>query len=135
MAADRQVWSHQAAFEATPASASRARSFVVRHLVEHRLPYLVDAVRLVASELSTNALVHANTAFLVTLAARDGAVRLTVRDDSRSLPAQRTAQVMDSTGRGLEIVAIVSSDWGIDTDTVGSKAVWASFPLRGPGTF
>ena len=52
MAADRHTWSHQAAFEATPASASRARSFVVRHLVDHGLRYLVEPVRLVASELA-----------------------------------------------------------------------------------
>ena len=50
-----------------------------------------------ASELATNALVHAHTAFIVTLEARDGVVRLTVRDDSLSLPARRVAQVMDAT--------------------------------------
>lgn len=135
MAADRHTWSHQAAFEATPASASRARSFVVRHLVDHGLRYLVEPVRLVASELATNALVHAHTAFIVTLEARDGVVRLTVRDDSLSLPTRRVAQVMDATGRGLEIVDIVSHDWGIDTDSAGSKAVWATFAVQGKGTF
>ena len=87
-----------------------------------------------ASELATNALVHAHTAFIVTLEGRDGVVRLTVRDDSLSLPARRVAQVMDATGRGLEIVDIVSQDWGIDTDSAGSKAVWASFATRDTST-
>ena len=99
--AGRHTWSHQAAFEATPASASRARSFVVRHLVDHGLTYLVEPVRLVASELATNALVHAHTAFIVTLEARDGVVRLTVRDDSLSLPAAgRPGPGRDGAGTG-----------------------------------
>lgn len=135
MTATKLLWSYQAAFEATPVSASQARSFVVQHLVDHRLEYLVEPVRLVTSELATNAVVHANTAFIVTLEARDDVVLLTVRDDSLSLPARRTAQVMDRTGRGLEIVDIVSLDWGIDTDSAGSKAVWASFAVRGRQRF
>lgn len=135
MAASRHTWSHRAAFQATPRSASQARSFVVRHLVDHGLEHLVEAVRLAASELATNALVHAQTAFVVTLERRDNVVLLTVGDDSLSLPARRAAQVMDSTGRGLEIVDIVSSDWGIDTGAAGSKAVWASFVIRGDQDF
>jgi hypothetical protein len=83
MAGNGVFWSHQATFEASPICASRARDFVTRRLVEHRLLYLVDPVRLVASELATNALVHAQTAFTVTpggLGAdrvADGAGRLT----------------------------------------------------------
>jgi hypothetical protein len=30
-------------------------------------------------------------------------------------------------GRGLEIVALVSSDWGVTVDADGAKSVWASF--------
>ena len=135
MAASRHPWSHQAAFEATPRSASQVRSFVVRHLEDHGLEHLVEPVRLAASELATNALVHAQTTFVVTLEGGERVVLLTVRDDSLSLPARRAAQVLDSTGRGLEIVDIVSSDWGIDTDAAGSKAVWAAFAIRGERDF
>jgi hypothetical protein len=101
-------WSHQASLEASPISASRARNFVTQHLVDHRLLYLVDPVRLVASELATNALLHAQTAFSVTLAATDQTVLLTVRDDSPALPTRRAAQAMDPSGRGLDIVRLVS---------------------------
>ena len=128
-------WSHQAAFEASPLSASQARDFVSDHLVRHGLSYLVDPVRLVTSELATNALVHAHTAFSVSLDGWAHTVLLTVRDDSLSRPTRRTARVTDPTGRGLEIVDIVSLDWGINEDSVGSKAVWASFAIRGQGEF
>jgi two-component sensor histidine kinase len=111
-------------------SALRARAFVLHQLVDHRLLHLADRVRLVASELATNALVHAGTDFTVTLSADDHAVLLTVRDDNAALPARRVAQLMDATtGRGLEIVSIVSTDWGLTDDDGGSKAVWASFAI------
>jgi anti-sigma regulatory factor (Ser/Thr protein kinase) len=130
MACNAPHWSHETTFPATLISASQARTFVSDHLVDHRLLYLVDPVRLVVSELATNALVHAQTAFKVSLAALDEIVLLTVRDDSRSVPVRRAAQAMDAGGRGLEIVDIISLDWGTDEDEVGSKEVWASFALR-----
>ena len=86
MAGNASYWSHEATFEASPTSAFHARTFVSQHLIDHRLLYLVDPVRLVTSELATNALVHAQTAFSVNLAASDQAVLLTVRDESRALP-------------------------------------------------
>jgi anti-sigma regulatory factor (Ser/Thr protein kinase) len=132
MAGTRHTWSYRAVFEASPSSASAARSFVAGHLVQHGLAHLVEPVRLVASELATNAVLHAHTAFTVTLEANRTQVRLTVRDDSRSLPARRAPQVMDASGRGLEIVAVVSSEWGVDADSSGSKAVWAAFAIPGP---
>jgi anti-sigma regulatory factor (Ser/Thr protein kinase) len=131
MAGNGVYWSHRATFEASPISASQVRAFVCHHLADHRLLYLVDPVRLVASELATNALVHAQTAFSVTLEIADQTVLLTVRDDSLALPTRRAAQAMDPWGRGLAIVDIVSHDWGVDEDGAGSKAVWASFALRG----
>jgi hypothetical protein len=135
MAGNAPFWSHQATFEASLISASQARRFVSRHLIEHRLSYLVDPVRLVMSELATNSLVHAQTAFTTTLAGLDETVLLTVRDGSLTLPTRRATQTLDAGGRGLEIVDIVSLEWGINEDGAGSKAVWASFAIRGPREF
>lgn len=116
--------------EATPTSASRARAMVTRHLIDHRLLYLVEPVRLVASELVTNALVHAQTAMSVTLSASGMRILLTVRDHSSAHLERRSAMAEDETGRGLEIVEAVSLEWGIDVDGAGSKAVWASFAIE-----
>lgn len=124
-------WWHTSTLEATPISASQARAFVTHHLVDHRLLYLVDPVRVVASELATNALVHAQTAFSVTLSASDTMVLLTVRDHSLALPERRAPHALDETGRGLEITDIVSLEWGFNEDGARSKAVWASFAIRG----
>ena len=128
-------WSHQGTFDASPICAAQARTFVSQHLIDHRLLYLVDPVRLVASELATHALVHAQSAFSVTLASSDHTVLLTVQDDSPAIPTRRVAGSMDLTGRGLQIVDSVSLDWGTNEDRDGSKAVWASFALRAPRKF
>ena len=130
MAGNEPDWSHTSTLEATPVSASQARAFVTHHLVDHRLLYLVDPVRVVASELATNALVHAQTTFSVTLSASDARVLLTVRDHSPALPERRAPHALDETGRGLEIVDMVSLEWGFTEDGTGSKAVWASFAFR-----
>ncbi len=135
MAVNASVWSYHATFEASPISARQAREFVSHHLIDHRLLYLVEPVRLVTSELATNALTHARTAFTVTLSTLDETVLLTVRDSSPTLPTRRTDRTLEPSGRGLEIVEVVSHEWGTDEDVAGSKAVWASFAIRGTRPF
>ena len=130
-----QGWSYESAFAPHAWSAADAREFVREHLLRHHLSYLVDDIRLVVSELATNAMVHAQTPFTVTLAERDRSILLTVRDGSFESPAQLTASLMDTGGRGMHVVDQVSSSWGVITpDGAGhSKAVWASFDT-GPVT-
>ena len=129
MAGLTPLWSQQIELEADPISASRARAFVSRCLEEHHLAYLVEQVRLVASELATNAWAHARTPFTVALSQPDGIVLLAVRDSSATPLRQGVAEVMDTCGRGLAIVELVSQEWGVDRADDGSKSVWASFPL------
>lgn len=122
-------WSHGITLEAMPISASEARAFVSHHLVDYELLYLVDPVRLVVSELATNALVHGKTAFVVTLSREDDTVRLTVRDGSDWVASHGPDQVLPVSGRGLGIVDVLSRAWGVITDPE-SKTVWASFDTR-----
>jgi anti-sigma regulatory factor (Ser/Thr protein kinase) len=129
MAGAEPYWSHCTTFHATPISASEARAFVMHHLVEYRLLFLVDPIRLVVSELATNALVHGQTPFVVTLSRAEDTVRLTVRDDSDWVASGGPGQALRAGGRGLGIVNVLSRDWGVITD-MGSKTVWASFDTR-----
>lgn len=59
------IWCHETTLVAKPVSAPRARAFVCRHLIEHGVPYLVDPVRLVVSELATHSVMHARSSFTV----------------------------------------------------------------------
>ena len=120
-------WSHTISLSAEPASAARARDFVCAHLLVHGLPTLVEDVRLVASELTTNAMQHARTPFSLTLTREGHSVLLSVHDDSPVLPVLTTAGISEPRGRGLAIVDRLSAGWGIDVADDRSKAVWARF--------
>jgi anti-sigma regulatory factor (Ser/Thr protein kinase) len=120
-------WTHTVSLSAEPASAARARDFVCAHLLVHGLPMLVEDIRLVASELSTNAMQHARTPFSLTLAREGHSVLLSVHDDSPVLPELATAGISEPRGRGLAIVDRLSAGWGVDVDPDRTKAVWARF--------
>lgn len=123
----RRLWLHTCTLPAEAGSASRARDFVTQHLAEHDLSYLGEDVRLVVSELATNAMLHARTPFLVSLERLVSVVLLTVRDDSSSMPGRVDTHLMDTHGRGLFLVDHTSHDWGVADGPGGAKSVWASF--------
>jgi hypothetical protein len=145
MAASRQ-WVHEDVFDARPMSVAQVRWFVAQHLREHDLGCLVDDVQLVASELATNAMLHAQTPFTASLEGFDDFVFLTVLDGSGSQPLRLQAGSMAVGGRGLSIVEELSSDWGVHDTNTGGKWIWAAFDratnenwptarrLNGPGT-
>ncbi len=123
------AWSSDIQLAAQPASASRARDFVRLHLGEHLLSYLTDDVVLVVSELVTNALVHAHPPLRVSLQAFDRTLLLEVEDGSQAGPVRVVAKFLDTGGRGIAIVSVLSRDWGVNARTHG-KSVWAEFDLR-----
>ena len=113
-------------------NAVRARAFVVGCLTEHRLFSLIDPLRLVTSELVTNAILHAHTSVTVTLEQADDRVVLTVTDGSLAAPRRMPFDPLSVDGRGLILVDLLSADSGVTTDsTGGTKSVWASFLVRG----
>ena len=119
-------WTHTVSLSPDSGSPARARDFVRDHLLLHGLPGLVDDVRLVASELSTNVVEHAQTPFSLTLAREGHSVLLSVQDTSPRLPRPVVAGPSHLRGRGLLIVDRLSSGWGVET-TDDLKAVWAHF--------
>jgi anti-sigma regulatory factor (Ser/Thr protein kinase) len=128
-------WSEEVKLPVLPASASRARDFVRRLLTTHGMTELNDDVALVVSELATNAIVHAQTPFTVSLEVSAHTLLLTVADRSPADPVLVAARAFDPGGRGLTIVALLSRDWGAYPHPDGGKSVWAEFdlPRRPPG--
>jgi hypothetical protein len=122
-------WSYQTVLAAESPSASRARDFVCLHLTAHGLLHLVEDIRIVASDLVTNALTHGRTPFLVTLARENESVRLTVRDEPTSDPVSAEPDLVDMSGR-MMLVDMLSSEWGASTDADGVNSVWATFESR-----
>lgn len=109
---------------AAATSPSRARRFVADHLAAWGLPDEGGDVLLAASELVTNALLHARTAMTVRIAlAGAGAVRIEVADGSVAEPRGRRFTVESGTGRGLRLLDSLCDEWGVTTRD-GGKTVW-----------
>jgi anti-sigma regulatory factor (Ser/Thr protein kinase) len=111
------------ALRPVPSSAARAREFVDRTLGEWGCDALVDAARLLVSELVTNAVLHARTDFELVVRLHRGGVRVEVSDGSSSAPVVRHYEDEAMTGRGLALVDELASRWGVDERPHG-KAVW-----------
>ena|SRR5436190_2790062 len=87
-----------------------------------------DAI-LVVSELVTNAVHHNHDERVeLELHRRRGAIRIVVCDAGRSSMAMHLPDAADERGFGLNIVAGVSLEWGVDYLPDG-KAVWADLPI------
>jgi anti-sigma regulatory factor (Ser/Thr protein kinase) len=117
-------------FEAEPGAPGAARRFVRDALQEcgGADEGLVDEAAFVVSELATNAVVHARSAFSVGICVvpAQQLVRLSVRDASpiMSTVGSRRAPA----GWGLTLVAGFAKRWGIETSS-DAKVVWAELSL------
>ena len=122
---------HQARVElaSTPRSVASARA-VVREAVRG-WPHLQDSAALLVTELATNAVLHARSSFLVEVLVGPDAVRIAVSDTSTVLPTRKRHGVEAGTGRGLGLVALLSSDAGSERRAAGAyrKTVWCELPL------
>jgi len=131
VARDRPSWA-QLSLTCDLAAPGWARAFVTRVCTEWHLKGLVDEVRLLASELVTNAVVHAGGAAHILLQRCGDQLTIAVRDGSDTLPTMRTAQSWDEGGRGLHLVEALSSADGSYPRPDGGKVVWCSIQLPHP---
>lgn len=117
---------------ATPPSVRLARSWVRESLVELGRHELVDSAQLGVSELVTNALLHGEPPVEVRLRGTLEHPRIEVTDRSPSPPrVPRTimddadGDIIPTFGRGLSLVAMMSTRWGADLDhDRAGKSVW-----------
>lgn len=119
-------------YPAAAQSVGAARRFAVHVLQELALEHLHDDVRTVVSELATNAVLHARTPFTITVTLHERSLRIAVADQSQTRPRpSRLREQTATTGRGLRIVADLSTAWGIEIADA-SKVVWCDLPLDPP---
>lgn len=110
-------------------SAKRARAFISARLAGHDREVIENAT-LMVSELVTNSLRHATGAVHLTLEVADDIVRVEVNDAGPALPVMRTPTPADPTGRGLQIVAHLSDEWGFNRTTASGNRVWFLIQLE-----
>ena len=107
-----------------------ARGFVLGMLGPWRGEQLAADTALVVTELATNAVVHAGSAFSVSLTPSGGAIRISVGDTLPLGPRGADQELTAAPGHGLGVVAAMATRWGVET-VPGGKAVWAELPLSG----
>lgn len=135
---------HRASLEGDLGDVAAVRRSVGEWLRGWGLEPLVEDVELVASELTTNAILHAGGAVEVVVERRDGGVRVVVHDGRPDVVPSAPPPVLGpvgedddeldrmarslfertTTGRGLLLVQAFSDAWGVEVDPA-AKGVWA----------
>ena len=120
-------------------SARRARLFVRGACADWQLDGIRDDAVFVASELVTNAVLHAGTACRLTVRHKPRGLTIAVRDYRPDrMPPLRLVDSPSERHRGLFVVAALSLHWGI-TPAPDGKIIWANLappprpsPARSP---
>ncbi len=111
-------------FIPVPQAVSAVRRFVTGVLRLWHEDDLVPDGALVATELASNAIRHADSPFRISVDRAVGVVCIAIQD-ATTAPAQRRQAAIDADGgRGMAIVEALSRRWGCD-DLIGGKVVWA----------
>lgn len=126
-----------------PDSVSAARRYVTEVLAEWGLPAgaeAADTVRLIVSELVTNAVLHTfgqSPTFTVDVCLdRHEQLRIGVTDGHPRWPQRLPAAVQQDNGRGMVIIRSLTAESGgrltvVPTDE-GGKTVWIALPWSAP---
>ncbi|MEU6714175.1 ATP-binding protein [Nonomuraea sp. NPDC046802] len=112
---------------------------LARHCVEKVLTMAghrnVDNVKLVISELVSNAVMHSRSAqpggqvTVMVTEIGDALARVEVTDEGPIIvPRPRVPSDGDCCGRGLHIVEELSARWGVRLESLAWKTMWAEVP-------
>ncbi|WP_055491363.1 ATP-binding protein [Streptomyces sp. TP-A0356] len=126
-----------------PASVSAARNYVSGVLIEWGLPNdaeVAETVRLIVSELATNAVQHTlgeSPTFTVDVALdRDELLRIGVTDSHPRFPKRLPAALQQDNGRGIVIIRWLTAECGgtmsVRPTREGGKTVAIELPWTAP---
>ena len=120
--------------EGRPQDANAARTFVGSQLAGAE-DDVVEAAKLLTSELVTNVLLHVGGPMLVGVSRSRDWILVTVADEERrAVPRPRPApdiEMLAESGRGFQIIVAEATDFGWHTMPDGtSKVVWFTLPTQ-----
>jgi DNA-binding NarL/FixJ family response regulator len=102
-----------------------ARRFVSERLAEWGLDSIRDDALLVTSELAANAITHADSACRLRISLTATTLRIDVIDTGSGTPDPQPPSTTEEHGRGLHLVAAVTTAWGLEMVPDDGKVVWA----------
>jgi len=115
---------------AVPAAAATARREITRRLSARLAVHALEDVRLLLTELVTNALRHGKVTAEDEIGVRaevaDGTVRIEVHDPGRNGEVERRPPGVRGGGYGLLLVDRLTNRWGVDRHD--GTTVWAELP-------
>jgi DNA-binding NarL/FixJ family response regulator len=106
-------------------SAAEARRFVTATVAEWELAELLDDALLVASELATNAVTHAESTCRIRLSLNPTSLRIDVIDTGAGTPEPQPESATEEHGRGLHLIDALAHAWGLEQIPGDGKVVWA----------
>ncbi|MCU1676787.1 MAG: hypothetical protein JWM93_1545 [Frankiales bacterium] len=110
-------------FPPTAEAPSAVRAWIRALLRDERHAPLEHTASLLVTELVTNAVLHARTPITVAIEMRGDGLRMSVEDSSPRGPVVRTYDQEATTGRGMHLVDLLATRWGLEPRP-GGKAVW-----------
>ncbi|MGH3262189.1 MAG: ATP-binding protein, partial [Trebonia sp.] len=121
-----------------PESVHAARRFTTETLAKADGRTL-EAVELMVSELATNCIRHEHASFHIAILSAPNEIRVEVTDGGSGAPRMRSPGPDEPSGRGLQIVNMLSDRWGVEPESPAGKTVWftldvAPDPDRGSGS-
>ena len=119
-------------FPAEPQSVAAARRFAASLMPEGSTE-LRETAELMVSELTTNCIRHVNASFEVSIERTGDSYYVEVRDEGGGRPAMRSPAPEDVSGRGLRIVDLLATRWGVRYDADAGKTVWFTLSIA-PGS-
>ncbi|WP_146238384.1 SpoIIE family protein phosphatase [Streptomyces sp. Act143] len=118
--------------DARPQSVAEGRRFVTSTLRDWGCPdQLIDICCLLASELLTNSVRHAQGPMTLTLSTTEATLTLHVSDQDATRPQPRDAAPDDESGRGLTLLSALADQWGTSPHP-GGKTAWCTLRRTGP---
>ena len=110
---------------------ARARRFLAERCAEWSCDTAVADAELVATELVTNALLHASARCVLRARFTGHVLHLEVEDNGGGTPDVQASDDRAEHGRGLVIVSALCIAWGVDARATGGKRVWAQLFVAG----
>lgn len=117
-------------FPHSPHSVTDARRFATEALPAAPAATL-DIIALLVSELASNSVRHTDSGFDLTITAGAREIRVAATDRGAGRPRMRSPAPTDPSGRGLQIVDMLSASWGVEPHPEG-KTVWFTLAVDVP---
>lgn len=123
---------HRVSFQPATSNVGEARRALYDVLTDAGRAEFADAATLALSELVTNAVLHAHTPVELCIDIRPDRLRVEVRDHNPVMPVERSYDNQATTGRGMALVAALTTSCGVVSLGSKGKVVWFELEFAAP---